>query len=153
MLLRPYRTGDGRRVVQLIGETIDACYRGIYPPEVIAYFHTHHGLRRVAKRARMGHSVVVEAGPELVATGSLEGEYIGGVFVRPDGQRRGVGRAVMAALEEQARATGVREVWLNVSLPARGFYEALGYGDFTDAVEYVGPRVPLVFWKAKKRLA
>jgi len=150
--LRPFRKGDGPRVVQLIGETIEANYRAVYPPAVISYFHTHHALRRVARRARTGYTVVVEEGTGLVATGSLEGAYIGGVFVRPGAQRRGVGRAVMAALEERARAPGVREIHLNVSLPARGFYERLGYGGFTDAVEYVGSGVPLVFWMAKKTL-
>lgn len=53
------------------------------------------------------------------------------VFVHPDRRRRGVARAVMAALEASARERGMR-VGLSVALaegsaPARALYDALGY--------------------------
>lgn len=48
----------------------------------------------------------------------------------PDRQRRGQGRAVLAAFERQAAARGAVTVFLEVAaanLPARGFYSACGY--------------------------
>lgn len=50
----------------------------------------------------------------------------------PDGQRRGVGRALMAAVEAQVRARNGYWIWIETSdtppyAPARGFYKRCGY--------------------------
>jgi predicted GNAT family N-acyltransferase len=42
----------------------------------------------------------------------------------------GVGRALMAAVEEHARTQGAIEIWLNARECAVGFYERLGYERF-----------------------
>lgn len=52
--------------------------------------------------------------------------------VAPEGRRRGIGRALMDAVADQARARGVPEVQLGVrsfNTDAVAFYEALGYGE------------------------
>jgi ElaA protein len=49
------------------------------------------------------------------------------VAVRADARQSGVGRFLMRALEERARAMGCDEVLLNAQLTALPFYEALGY--------------------------
>jgi hypothetical protein len=36
-------------------------------------------------------------------------------------------RRLMKALENEARATGVTEIGLSISLPSKRFYESLGY--------------------------
>ena len=58
------------------------------------------------------------------------------VFVKllavPEGRRRqGLGRALMAAAEELARAEGLAGLWLDTfSFQARGFYERVGFTCF-----------------------
>ncbi len=49
------------------------------------------------------------------------------VAVRRPFRRAGVGRALMRALEDEARARGRRELVLNAQLPVVAFYERLGY--------------------------
>jgi len=48
-------------------------------------------------------------------------------YVSPDAQRRGVGRALYAALEAKARAWGLARLHLRSTVGARRFYENLGY--------------------------
>lgn len=48
-------------------------------------------------------------------------------YVDPDFERQGVGRALMAALEDEARAHGRSALLLDASLNAIPFYEALGW--------------------------
>jgi GNAT superfamily N-acetyltransferase len=55
------------------------------------------------------------------------------VAVRPDQQRRGIGRALIGFAEQSARARGYREIVAHVREPAMPFYAALGY-------ERTGPR-------------
>lgn len=59
-----------------------------------------------------------------VVDGSAKAER---VAVRPEARQSGIGRLLMKALEERARAQGCGEVVLNAQLTALPFYEALGY--------------------------
>ena len=63
------------------------------------------------------------------------------MYVRPTARRQGVGREIMRALEEIARAAGFSEIWLETGLRQPGairLYESLGYtriaafGDYRD---------------------
>ena len=67
-----------------------------------------------------------------------EGQIIGYADIQADGyidhfychhefQRMGVGRALFAALEQQARENGILEMYSNVSITARPFFEAMGF--------------------------
>lgn len=79
----------------------------------------------------------------VVATGRLheEGPGTGRVrymAVRPGMQGRGFGRAVLAALEAEARRRGFAEVHLNARIEAVPFYRAQGYADLGEAPTYRG---------------
>lgn len=50
----------------------------------------------------------------------------------------GIGAAVLAALEERARAGGFRAVELHAQLHARGFYERAGYAAFGEPYDEAG---------------
>ena len=63
--------------------------------------------------------------------------WIGGLGVVAEARRRGLGRTLMEAVHEQARARGIREISLEVieaNEPAYRLYDALGY-DFLRWVE------------------
>jgi predicted GNAT family N-acyltransferase len=51
---------------------------------------------------------------------------------------RGLGAAVLAALEAEGAARGIREFRLSAQLSARGFYDHLGYADVGDVYDEVG---------------
>jgi N-acetylglutamate synthase-like GNAT family acetyltransferase len=53
--------------------------------------------------------------------------HIRQVSVRPALQGRGIGRALMAECEAEARRLGLPLVWLNARMTAEGFYRRLGY--------------------------
>lgn len=73
------------------------------------------------------------------------------LYVTPDGRAKaqrvavansarghGVGRALMAALEEEARARGFREVVLGAQLSAVSFYQPLGYEAYGEVFDDAG---------------
>ncbi len=70
---------------------------------------------------------VAEDGGEVVAFGHYNDGEIAAVYVHPDHAGRGVGRAMLAKLEEVARADGAAHLFLNSSLNAEGFYASCGY--------------------------
>lgn len=76
----------------------------------------------LARRAEDG--VAVGTARLRVVAGRAKAER---VAVHAEARRSGVGRFLMRALEERARAQGCDAVLLNAQLSALPFYEALGY--------------------------
>ena len=53
--------------------------------------------------------------------------YILNVYTRPEARRLGLARALMERLIEEARASGVRRIWLRASPAGRPLYEDMGF--------------------------
>lgn len=150
--IRGARVSDASDVRQLIHDTIRLSYAGIYPPRAVEFFLEFHSEERILQRVALGSTLVAEVDGEMVATGSLVGGEILGVFVSPECQRRGLGTAVMLELEEMARARGYSEVELSISLPSLSFYEDLGYAVQEERSLDVGEGQRLDHWNATKSL-
>ena len=143
---------DAGALRHLIAATIDACYPAAYPPRAVRFFKTFHSEEQVRARLRDGVTLVTDEAGRPIATGTLAGHDVFGVFVEPARQGRGWGRAIMAELERLAWADGHTEVDLSVSLPSRRFYEALGYEIVADRTIDVGEGQRLDYWEARKPL-
>jgi GNAT superfamily N-acetyltransferase len=68
----------------------------------------------------------IEADPRPLDPAS-EPARIRAMFVRPDQARRGIGRAILAACEEEVRRAGFRTLELMATLPGLPLYQACGY--------------------------
>lgn len=73
------------------------------------------------------YALVAELHRQIVAVGALDGDMIRRVYVCPDVQGKGVGQAMMEALEDEARRCGVATVRVEVAPSAIEFYEKMGY--------------------------
>jgi ribosomal protein S18 acetylase RimI-like enzyme len=150
--IRAFREADLIPIHRMICDTIDASYSGVYPPRAVEFFKDHHSEKRIAERSAIGEILVAEADGSLLATGSLVGAEIVGVFVHPAHQRQGHGKAMMGELERRGKAKGLSELTLSVSLPSRDFYEHLGYKTLAERALDVGEGQYLNFWPGRKAL-
>lgn len=88
--------------------------------------------------------VAIEDG-KVVGTVALEGAKLRAMAV--DTQTRGIGRRLVARLEEEARARGLARIDLHARQTAVGFYEKLGY--VTEGVPFEEVTIPhIAMWKA-----
>lgn len=123
----------------------------VYPPEDIFSFTAEElaepGTTFLVARSEAGDALGCVA---LVDCGSY-GE-VKRLFVRPEGRGLGVAKALMAALESEARARGLAEILLETGdrlEPALALYSGLGYltrgpfGDYPEhpASHFMGKRV------------
>ncbi len=111
-----------------ITELCSADHRG--DPAVLADWLANKTPERFeAWIARPGQWVVVaERGGVLCGVGLLRAD--GGIrlcYVHPEHARRGVGRALIDALEARAREAGLMRLHLDSTITAAPFYEAMGY--------------------------
>lgn len=103
--------------------------RGHYDADEIEAWSRGGDRERFVERLDSSDVVVAEVEGEPVGFGRLDPERpeIVAVYVHPERGRRGVGRRLVAALEERARDRGRDEIELDASLNAVGFYVRLGY--------------------------
>ena len=150
--IRPFRRSDLVSLQRLIWETIDVSYSSVYPPRALEFFKEFHAKQKILERSEVGTVLVTEENGKLIATGSLVNGEIFAVFVHPAFQGVGHGKALMRVLEDEARASGISESVLSVSLPSKRFYKGLGYEIIRECSKDLGSGQRLDFWKAKKRL-
>jgi N-acetylglutamate synthase-like GNAT family acetyltransferase len=93
-------------------------------------------LQAHMNRDRLPIAWVAHADGQLLGTAALrvhdlEGRedltpWLGGVFVRPDFRRRGIGAALCATVEEEARSRGIQTLYL-FTLDKQAWYSRLGW--------------------------
>ena len=131
-MIRPFNETDLNTLHRMIWRTIDISYSGVYPLLAVRFFKDYHSAKRILERNNVGEILILEENGVMLATGALIGNEITGVFVNPDNQRQGHGKAIITELEKIARAKGLPEIILSISLPSRIFYENLGYEVLAD---------------------
>jgi GNAT superfamily N-acetyltransferase len=151
-MIRAINATDLHTLHRMICETIDASYSELYPPRAVAFFKEHHSEKKIAERSAVGEILVLisERDGSILATGSLIESEIIGVFVRPDHQGQGYGKAIMTQLEQIAMEKEIPKLSLSISLPSRQFYEHLGYKVLDECVLDVGGGEYLKYWSGKK---
>ncbi|ACL63482.1 GCN5-related N-acetyltransferase [Anaeromyxobacter dehalogenans 2CP-1] len=71
--------------------------------------------------------LVAERGGRVAGYAAWRGAELTAVFVRPSAAGRGVGAALVAAVERRARNDGFRALRVLAAAPAIGFYARLGF--------------------------
>lgn len=74
----------------------------------------------------------------LVGVGALDGSEIRRIYVEPRAQARGIGQALLAALEHEAARSGVGAVSLDASPASVAFYASRGYAVCADGGFSIG---------------
>ena len=120
MIMRPYIDED-------LGELLDVWYRA----SLLAHSFLPEGFleterQQIAERwLPMAETMVYETGGRVVGFLSLVGNEVGGIFVDPDHQGRGIGRALMDGARD-SRPFLELSVFEANSI-GRGFYDAYGF--------------------------
>ena len=151
-MIKLFSEADLEPLHELIQDTIEYSYRGIYPDRALHFFKNYHSKNSILERHRNGVILVLEKEATLAATGSLVGNEISGVFVASKSQGCGYGTIIMQELERLAQRNGFSEIILDISLPSRNFYEKLHYQISEECVFDVGMGEFLKYWKGSKSI-
>jgi GNAT superfamily N-acetyltransferase len=152
LTIRRFCERDLDQVFELVRETIETSYAGVYQPAVIAFFHDYHQRENIVSDAEGGHTVVVNSNGAFVGTGTRVETDVRRVFVRPDRQGQGIGRLIMAELESAALKANIDRLGLSASLPAKEFYLGLGYEIVSEVDHEVAPGQHLKYYEMAKDL-
>ena len=141
MNIRPFEERDAAAVSALIRHTIRVSNAKDYPAELLDALIGTETPEHVLERAGWTHFYVAEEQGEIIGCGAI-GPYWGKtdesslftIFVSPAFQGKGIGRAIVGALERDEYFLRARRVEIPVSITGCGFYRHLGY-NYKDGVD------------------
>ncbi|MBV7563492.1 GNAT family N-acetyltransferase [Pseudomonas sp. sia0905] len=133
--IRPAREADADAISDVIVQALRLSNAADYPPQVIERVAANFDAAGVRGLLESRQVFVALDDERVVATASLAGDVVRSVFVLPEMQGRGVGKALMRHIEGVARAAGVQLLRVPASLTAVPFYAALGYTVIREVVE------------------
>lgn len=140
MIIRLFRDSDAEAVSALIARTLREVNICDYSPEYIEADVAALSPAEMRKRASWMHFYVVEEDDKLVGCGAI-GPYWGkedesslfNIFVLPEYQGRGLGRAIIQTLEQDEFFLRAKRVEIPASITATPFYRKMGY-DYKNGV-------------------
>ena len=125
--VRTAREADAEGVSRVILSALRETNARDYAPEVIERVERSFTPAAVRDLIEKRKVFVAAVDGQVVGSASLDGRVVRTVFVAPDVQGQGVGRALMAAVEQAARGAGVGVLAVPSSVTAEPFYAKLGF--------------------------
>ena len=130
-IVRPAHSDDAAAAVAVLRASITACTRDHQDdPSTLARWLENKTVDTFRSWLESAHNLILVAEDHGVLTGVgllANDGYIRLCYVEPSRQGRGVGRALLEALEAHAQQRGVECIQLLSSYGARSFYERAGY--------------------------
>ena len=126
MEIREALPTDLQAVGGIARDTISAVYPHYYPQGVVDFFLWLHGLGRIEKDLAAGRAYLLEGDGGPVGTVTLRGGDLCRLFVLPEHQGKGYGRALLD-FAERAIGEAYGKITLDASLPGKPIYLRRGY--------------------------
>ena len=134
MNIRRFQESDAAAVSELIRTTLQITNSRDYPPEIINALIERETPDHILQRASWTHFYVAEVDSEIIGSGAI-GPYwdrqdessLFTIFVRPDCQGKGVGKAIVETLERDPFALRAKRIEIPASITGLPFYLKMGY--------------------------
>lgn len=126
--IRPARCEDAEGISRAIISALRKTNARDYSAAVIARVEGSFSPAAILDFLKRRTVFVAVVEDSIVGTASLEGEVVRTVFILPEYQGRGIGRALMARVERAAITSNVAILAVPSSVTAEPFYAKLGFG-------------------------
>lgn len=149
--VRPALEADAARVSQVILAALLTSNAQDYPAHVIERVQDSFTPDAVLQLMRRRQMFVALVDGKLLGTASLDGRAVRSVFVDPAYHGHGLGRQLMAAVEQAALDSGLTSLVVPSSVTAEGFYARLGFVRVLE--HYEGEELTLIMERGLSGLA
>ena len=134
MIIRRFNEQDAKEVSDLIRKTIRISNTKDYPAELLDQLIDYETPENVLQRASWTHFYVVVDNEQIIGCGAI-GPYWGKedesslftIFVLPEQQGKGIGRAIIETLEMDEYFLRAKRIEIPASITGVPFYLKMGY--------------------------
>lgn len=131
MRIRAYRPEDAARLEEIFRRAVREIGRQFYSDDQVSAWS---GPRVSAERLNLNYMdgratfIAEDERGSAIAFSDLEADgHVDMLYCDPDFARKGIARALLAALEQKARASGIARLHTEASEAARAVFERAGY--------------------------
>ncbi len=136
MIIRRFNEQDAKEVSDLIRKTIRISNTKDYPAELMDQLIDYETPENVLQRASWTHFYVVVDNEQIIGCGAI-GPYWGKedesslftIFVLPEHQGKGIGRAIIYTLEKDEYFLRAKRIEIPASITGVPFYLKMGYNN------------------------
>jgi N-acetylglutamate synthase-like GNAT family acetyltransferase len=152
--LRRATAADASAMWDVRCDAIRQTCRSHYPVDLLERWASTPLPETFGQRIEDEYVVVGTLDSRIVGFASLKAseELVDAVFVSPDAGRRGLGRQLLAQLEEVAVKLGLQTLRVNASLNAAPFYAAAGYEAISEDIYTTSAGVAIECVRMRKSL-
>ena len=153
MEIRRYQRGEEGAIWRVyFAATRESVARDYHPDLIERWAPQDHDVNHWKDRLVQKNPLVAVQDGEIVGMAEIEPDgFIDYFYVHPKSQGRGVGKALLSALESEAAKVGVRLIFADVSITAKSFFLARGFC-VTEAKSNVILGHPAPNFRMEKRL-
>ena len=121
--------GDAEAISAMIHAALRQTNTQDYPVTIIDRLAHSYSAPRVAVMIRQREMFVADQLGLVIGTIGYAAGAVRSLFVAPNFQSRGIGRNLIAAVEDHARHEGMQSLTVAASLTAMAFYRRCGFTD------------------------
>lgn len=134
MIVRKFHEDNAEKVSAMIIHTLKTSNSKDYSAEDINALEKQMQPAGILERASWTHFYVAEEGDDIIGCGAI-GPYwdkpdessLFTIFVHPEHQGQGIGRAIMETLEKDEFALRAKRIEIPASITGLPFYQKMGY--------------------------
>jgi GNAT superfamily N-acetyltransferase len=117
---------DFNRVREITQTTIKQVYPMYYPAGAVDFFLKHHSDEHIREDISVGKVYILKDADAVVGTVTISEDSINRLFVLPEYQHKGYGRALLDFAEKKGLES-FDHVQIDASFPAKRIYKLRGY--------------------------
>jgi N-acetylglutamate synthase-like GNAT family acetyltransferase len=126
MKIRRAKPEDAEEIWKLRTETFEKINGKDNTKEQVKAFNAKNTLQKIIEKMKKREMFCLED-KIILGVVDLEGDRIGGLFVRYNYVKNGFGKRLLEFIEDYARKKGIKKVRLSSTKTAEGFYLKFGY--------------------------
>lgn len=127
MEIKRARPEDARRIILLRRKTLKEKNKTDYPKVFLDFLIRENSIKGILRKMKIRDMFCAWEGNILVGTIDLEGNKIGGLFVKSSEIGKGIGTQLMTFIEDYARSKKLKQVRLYSTKFAFNFYKNRGF--------------------------
>lgn len=118
---------DAAAIRRVVDRAIRLSAAGVYPPDALDAWATGGSQEQVQQTISTGEALVAAVDGAIVGWAVFDGDEVDQLYVDPSVGGRGVARRLYEALEQRARANGLKQLTAVASLRAEPVFHRFGF--------------------------